>query len=121
MTTAKMVHASHDDDAPASTLKVKGATVTFVEGKTVGYNAKGTKEEADGPNKGKLKTEGTVDLREAVIRGYKEGDKPDTSVVIKPAQIRPGDKISAGWGKGTDPNTVPRPTSATVVHAKPTV
>ena len=95
--------------------KVKGATVVYVDGKTVGVNVSGAKEE-EGPRKGKLVTERVIDLREAqTLTGYAEGADRKTAVPIKPAQINPGDKLSAGWA--ATPAGTACPTSVTVTHA----
>jgi len=73
----------------------KEATVTYVDGKTVGYNFSGNKEGGDGPNKDKLKTDGTFATREAKL--LLDGKE------IKVAEIKPGDKVSVN----DDPTAAP--------------
>lgn len=96
-------------------LKVKQATVVHIDGRSVGVNESGATE-TEGPRKGRLVVERTINLRNATIHAYAEGADRSTSKVVSPAQIRPGDKISAGWA--ANPAGAASPTNATVVQVK---
>ena len=76
---------------------VKRGTVVHVDGKTVGVNASGEKVGGDGPDKDKLKVETVLDLHGAQIRAVAGEDKRNEFKVVKPSQIKPGDRISAAW------------------------
>ena len=104
--------------------KLKEATVVAVDGRRVVTNVTGKTVQAaaagqpPNPNEGRLVPEFTVDLREAqTIMMYEEGQPRGSARPIRPAEIRPGDKISAGWADR--PSGAAMPNSATVVRTKP--
>lgn len=83
----------------------KKGTVTYVDGKTIGINT-GGRRETDGPNKDKLVTDETIDVREASLNR-------DGAANVKPSQVVPGDSIEWGGGNG-------RVEFARLTAAKPT-
>lgn len=90
--------------------KVKGGTVVYTDGRRIGVNTSGEKVGGTGPDKDRLKDDVVLDARSAQIN-IKKADGSAARGHL--SDIRPGDKISAGWVPTDQGNF---PTSMTVTR-----